>query len=54
MVVKGEFNIYSQRPAVKKDSKNGAARKKFGLSYLVTALVASNYKWKMGQVFMAF
>ena len=33
------MNPFSQLPAVKKDSKNGAARKFFGPSYFVTALV---------------
>ena len=40
--------------AEKHDSNNGAARNFFGPSYFVTALVASNYKWKMGKVFVAF
>jgi hypothetical protein len=34
------LNPFSQLPAVKKDSKNGAAGKCFGPSYFVTALVA--------------
>jgi hypothetical protein len=33
------LNPFSQLQAVKKDSKNGAARKFFGPSYFVTALV---------------
>ena len=32
------LNPFSQLPAVKKDSKNGAARKFFGPSYFVMAL----------------
>jgi hypothetical protein len=32
------LNPFSQLPSVKKDSKNGAARKFFGPSYFVTAL----------------
>ena len=32
------LNPFSQLPAVKKDSKTGAARKYFGPSYFVTAL----------------
>jgi hypothetical protein len=33
------MNAFSQLLAVKKDSKNGAARKLFGPSYFVTALI---------------
>ena len=33
------MNTFSQLPAVKNDSKNGAARKIFGPSYFVTALI---------------
>ena len=33
------MNPFSQLPAVERDSKNGAARKSFGPSYFVTALV---------------
>jgi hypothetical protein len=35
------LNPFSQLPAVKRDSKNGAARKIFGPSYFVTALVVN-------------
>ena len=34
------LNPFSQLPAVKKDSKNDAARKFFGRSYFVTALAS--------------
>ena len=33
-----KLNPFSQLPAVKKDSKNGAARKNFGPSYFVTSV----------------
>ena len=35
------LNPFSQLPAVKKDSKNGAARKFFDPSYFVMALIQS-------------
>ena len=35
------MNPFSQVPAVKMDSKNGASRKIFGPSYFVTALVGT-------------
>ena len=50
------FNPFFQLPAVRKDSKNDAARKIFGPSYFDPALNISNVKkkWKMEQIFVAF
>ena len=44
------MNPFSQLPAVKKDSKNGAGRKFFGPYYFVTALVEMSLLGTEGSV----